>query len=86
MRLGDKMRDAVTGFEGVAIGYVQYFSGCNQYLLTGRIGSDGKKPEGEWFDEERLAVVEEGDVRDLLPGRREHALRVVGGDREPPKR
>lgn len=52
--LGMKVRDRVTGFQGVAVSYVQYLTGCNQYGVTPPVGADGKYPACEYFDEQRL--------------------------------
>jgi len=53
-QLGQKCKDKVTGFEGVAIGHVRYISGCNQVLLSPPVGKDGAHRESHWFDEQRL--------------------------------
>lgn len=52
-RLGMKYRDKVTGFEGVATGYVQYLSGCNQILLVPHAAKN-EFMDGQWLDEQRL--------------------------------
>ena len=54
--LGSTVVDRVTGFSGIVTGYVTYLSGCNQALVVPKMGRDGKKPDGEWFDEQRLIV------------------------------
>lgn len=57
IHLGKTLRDRITGFKGVATGYVKYISGCNQYLIAPPLGKDGKLAESHWFDEQRLEVV-----------------------------
>lgn len=54
--LGCHCTDKITGFSGVATGYVEYISGCNQVLLVPKIGKDGKRQEAEWFDVQRLSI------------------------------
>jgi hypothetical protein len=54
--LGKKVKDKITGFEGIATGYVQYLTGCNQVLVTPKIGKSGEHKEPHWFDEQRLTV------------------------------
>jgi hypothetical protein len=54
--LGKKVTDRITGFTGIVTGYVTYLSGCNQALVAPKVGKDGKKIDGEWFDEQRLEV------------------------------
>lgn len=58
--LGHTVKDAITKFEGVATGYCQYLTGCNQVLVTPSI-KDGQWREGHWIDEQRLEV--QGDAR-----------------------
>lgn len=55
--LGNTVQDLVTGFVGVATGYITYLSGCNQYLCVPKVGADGKIGESVWFDEQRLVRV-----------------------------
>lgn len=52
--LGLTFKDKITGFEGVATGYVQYLTGCNQVLLAPRCGPDGALRDSQWFDQQRL--------------------------------
>jgi hypothetical protein len=51
---GKEAIDLITGFRGIVIGFVQYVTGCDQYLITPRCESDNKKPEPEWFDVNRI--------------------------------
>lgn len=55
---GKKAKDKVTGFEGIITGKIYYMYGCSQYLLTPSVDKDGKKQNGEWFDEGRVQVFE----------------------------
>ena len=53
--LGMTYKDVITQFEGVAIGRADYITGCSQVLLVPQgLTADGKRREGEWFDEQRL--------------------------------
>lgn len=54
--LGRTVTDTITGFTGVAIGHVQYLTGCNQALVQPRASDTSKKPDSEWIDEQRLLV------------------------------
>lgn len=53
-KLGCTGTDAITGFTGVATGYVEYITGCNQFLLTPKVDEKGKPEDGRWFDEQRV--------------------------------
>ena len=52
--LGNTYKDLITGFKGVAVGYCEYLSGCNQVLLSPKIDKDGAHRSGVWIDEQRL--------------------------------
>ena len=56
--LGYTVQDSITGFTGVAIGAVQYITGCNQILVQPR-AEDGKQdfPASAWVDEQRLKLL-----------------------------
>ena len=80
IRLGQKGRDILTGFQGLCIAKATYLTGCNQVqLLPTSLSDDGKRREGEWFDEQRVKPLndeilvldnDEGNGRDesLPPG------------------
>lgn len=52
--LGNKVKDTVTGFEGIATSRIEFLNGCIQYCIKPKMGKDGKMPEGEYIDEEQL--------------------------------
>lgn len=54
---GMTAKDVITGFTGLVTGTVQYFTGCNQVLLTPTITEDGKRLDSQWFDIERVELV-----------------------------
>jgi hypothetical protein len=58
LQLGARYRDRITGFAGVATGLVQYISGCNQVLLVPAAKDGNELKSGEWFDVQRVEVVE----------------------------
>jgi hypothetical protein len=53
--LGMRGVDIITGFSGIVVGKCEYLSGCTQLLLVPKVGADGKKPDGEWFDIQRIS-------------------------------
>lgn len=78
--LGYKLQDKITGFTGVATGYVTYITGCSQFLLAPPMDKDGKLPDSMWFDEQRML---------LCPDQTQIVLdnsATPGPDREAPKR
>ena len=77
---GMTARDSLTGFEGTVTGVVQYFTGCNQVLLSPNRAEDNKRPVSEWFDVERIIVVDSAVVslpNGPTPGGRDEPLPSV---------
>lgn len=59
VKLGNKVRDSITGFEGIATGRCEYLYGCTQIVITpDKLSPDGKRLDGEWFDEQRVETLE----------------------------
>ena len=56
---GDKVKEKITGFEGVITGTCFYITGCDQYLVVPKSKKPNVKSEGAWYDEGRLDLVEE---------------------------
>lgn len=54
MELGRTYKDKITGLKGIATGFVQYLSGCNQALIAPPAKEDGTLPDCHWFDVQRL--------------------------------
>ncbi len=55
--LGSKVKDVVSGFEGVAMGRAEYLTGCTQYLVAPvKLDKDNKLGDAHWFDEGRLSI------------------------------
>jgi hypothetical protein len=63
--MGQYGEDRITGFRGRITGIVRYISGCTQVLLTPKVGTDGKMPEGQFIDIQRIKV-DETVVRIML--------------------
>jgi len=57
IRLGSRVRDTVTGFEGVAVARTEWVHGCARYGVEATELHDGKPIEAQWFDEQRLSLV-----------------------------
>lgn len=61
IKLGEKVKDGITGFEGVATARAEYLYGCVRVLVESKKLKDGK-PIDEWFDEQRLTVKSKADT------------------------
>jgi len=55
VELGEKVKDSITGFEGIAVGRATYLYGCVRVLVEPEgLKEDGTTLEAVWFDEQRL--------------------------------
>ena len=54
---GQKVREKITGFEGIITGTCFYLTGCNQYLVTAKVADMSKEPVAMWYDEGRLELM-----------------------------
>ena len=54
LTLGDKVRDLVTGFEGIIIAKTEWLYGCTRVGLQGPLNKEGLVSEAQWFDELQL--------------------------------
>jgi|GEM_PF-4272988 len=62
VNIGDRVRDKITGFEGIAYGRWECITGCVSFDVHPRVKEDGKLPSSAWIDESRLEVVEAAAV------------------------
>jgi hypothetical protein len=75
--LGDKVRDVVSGWEGIATGRYEYLNGCIRWQVDGT-DKDGK-PDGYVFDDQQVEVVER---RVVMPAPGPHIAGRTGGPRD----
>ena len=54
VKLGDKVRDSITGFGGIVIARAEYLNGCISLQVEATKLKDGEPIEAHWFDEQRL--------------------------------
>lgn len=67
IKLGQKVKDTITGFTGIATSRHEYLNGCVQYGVQGKIDKDGIIPEIEHIDEEQLTVMSGGIKKESKP-------------------
>ena len=59
IKLGDRVRDSITGFEGIVIAYTKWLTGCDRLsVLPTELKKDGGLVGDEVFDITRLEKVE----------------------------
>ncbi len=54
IELGQKVKDSLTGFEGVVTAKAEYLDGCVRYLVQPTELASGKMVDAEWIDINRL--------------------------------
>ena len=59
VKLGQKVKDVVTGFEGIVTSRCEYMNGCVQLSVAPKVNPKEKwvKPKEKWFDESQLRVL-----------------------------
>lgn len=55
--LGDRVRDKITGFEGIVVARTQWFNNCNTYGVQPTALKDGMPQDRVPFDEPQLVLV-----------------------------
>lgn len=63
--LGKKVRDKVTGLEGVVAAISFDLYGCVQATLNSGLDKDGKLRDSYWFDVSRLTILSDTPVMDV---------------------
>jgi len=58
IRLGDYVKDIITGFRGVVVAKALWLTGCNRLGLIPTETKDGTIPDPVWIDEELVEVIE----------------------------
>ena len=79
IKLGQRVKDLVSGLEGIATAKVEYLNGCVQFYVEPPVDRDGKHIKGTYVDVDQLEVVDEG----ILPKQVEPSF-GGGGVRETP--
>lgn len=58
IKLGDKVRDTISGLEGIVTQRTEFLNGCIQYALQPKIKKGTDMPPAWHIDEEQLEVIE----------------------------
>ena len=91
--LGDRVKDRVTGYTGIAHCMTKWLNGCIRFAVQPeKLDKDGKVQEDRYFDEGQLVLVEKGvhQIMQFVPApavdptapREERVLTSGGPDRE----
>jgi len=71
--LGQKVRDRISGFEGIITCIAEYYNGCVRYIIQPKIEKNGKFCDSETIDQEQLELLTKKKI--------EVPTRNHGGDR-----
>jgi len=82
IKLGNRVKDLITGFTGIAVGRTEYLYGCTRIVVEPEDLKDGKLIDAVWFDEQRIVTVEERPI----PVSAEHSATTGGPHPNPPAR
>jgi hypothetical protein len=64
IELGDRVKDIVTGYEGIAIGKTEWLTGCDTIgICPTELDKDGKTKNTVWFDVTRIEILEKDAVQ-----------------------
>lgn len=58
--LGKKVRDKISGYEGIAIGRTEFLNGCIRVGIQPKLDKNGALLDTVWFDEVQIEVLGEG--------------------------
>ena len=67
IKLGQLVKDRVSGFEGIAVWRSAYLQGCDRYGVQPPINEKGDLPKAHEFDEPDLEVVGDGLLKPVTP-------------------
>jgi hypothetical protein len=59
VKLGQKVRDKISGFSGIVTSYAKHLNGCDRAWISPPVDKDGKLMDGSWFDVVQLEAIEE---------------------------
>lgn len=84
--LGDRVRDRISGFEGIVIGITDWLYQCRRPIVQpSKLTSDGKPINSESFAEDQLEVIESGAFKAKAQAAVAPAEKT-GGPRDVPSR
>lgn len=67
IRVGDKVRDTVTGFSGIVVAMTEWLNGCLRATVQPQELHDGKPIDPFTFDVEQLEVIAPEAAKALAP-------------------
>ena len=89
IKLGQKVKNKVSGFVGIAVAKCEYLNGCIQFHVSPPVDEKGNERKDQWIDEGQLEIMDNGilpkpkrEISSILPTRTK--VRSGGGQRSHP--
>lgn len=86
IELGDRVRDRISGFEGIVIGITDWLYQCRRPIVQPTTMNDGKPTGTESFDEPQLEVIERAAFAPMVQESAPPVDEKTGGPRDTPSR
>jgi hypothetical protein len=67
--MGKKVKDKISGFEGIVTGIVDYLTGCKQLLIQPP-AKDGEFKSSIWIDIDRVEVIGDGIKKEKVSSKK----------------
>jgi len=55
-KLGEKVKDIITGWKGTVTARIEYLNGCLQYCVESKVDKEGKIKKAPYIDEGQLEL------------------------------
>ena len=62
IKVGQKVRDTITGLEGIVVARSEYLHGCVRVAIQAQEVKDGKPVDPYWVDEPQVEVIKAKSV------------------------
>ena len=60
IKLGQRVKDKVSGFIGIAVAECEYLNGCIQFHVSPPVDENGNERKDQWIDAAQLEIVDNG--------------------------
>ena len=58
IKVGQRVKDTISGFEGIVFGITEYLHGCRHICIKPtELDKDGVPRKGQWIDEPQVEIV-----------------------------
>ncbi len=64
---GNRVKDLVSGFEGIVTGEVTYMNGCQKWAIDGAYNKEKQHTEGVWTDKQQVVKIDDGIADQIAP-------------------